>query len=150
LTIGNRTIKRGKQISVSDDVYDQFKTKIDALAESGIIALTKTGHTKDGWKQEQLHAPAPPAHAPEPPAPEVKEEEPTRGVIEIDMSPADEPVEEPVVVAAPEPEPEEPKAEEPAPNKRASKKVLAKEDKTEEAPAEKPKRRGRRKSKKDD
>jgi hypothetical protein len=118
LTIGNRSVKVGKQISISDTIYEKFKTKIDALAKSGIIALTKTGSAKTAWEPEPLYAPAPPAPEPTPPPAEEKAEEPKRGVVEIDMAPEPEPEPEPEVIeAAAEPE----EAEE-APKAKAGKK----------------------------
>lgn len=129
LKIGQRAIKQGKKISVSDRIFASNEEKITALAKAGIISVRKVGPSTD-WKPQEIlpEAKKAPVKA-EQPAPEPVIEEPVAA-------------EEPVVEAAVA---EEPVVEEPV----VAQEVVTEEDPAVEAPApevaEAPVKRARRK-----
>jgi hypothetical protein len=137
LRIGARALKKGRGITISDAVYEQHKEQINKLAEAGIVSLLLLGNKEP--VREQLHAPAPmPPEAP--PAPEAKEEEPARGVVEIDMNASDDSaivIEAPSAEADTAPPVEAMSVEEPVEEPKAAKKATTKKRSTRKKSAKK-------------
>lgn len=151
MRIGQRRLRIGKSIVISDDTYAANKSQIDTYVDQKLISLLAIGDVAAEAfevQQPQLHAPSP-----EPPAPSPDEGSPeASGVVEISTDGPDESEVGAVILDMASTEPEEEKAEEPEVEKKPElkKKATSKKESSEEPEKAPSKRASRRRKKKDD